>query len=213
MGSEEMRVVVFTCDAYSWLIPTFLHFYGKNWPDNPYQTDFVTETKAIRNVPTFFTGKIPWPNGVIKYLKSIKEKIFLLLLEDYVIKEKVDNDRMKQAENLCAGDIGCVRLNPHDRLRRFLIDIEIDGFKEYPLDKPYSVSLQPAIWQKEFLLEFLQEGEDIRQVESESSIRIQKSKKKVIWADTPIITMPRAGGYMKKGRIHKAVEQWVKENW
>jgi len=120
---------------------------------------------------------------------------------------------VKIAENLCNDDIGCVRLNPHDRLSHFLVDANIDGFKEYPLDKPYSISLQPAIWQKEFLFEFLRKGENIWQVEEKGSIRIQKSRKKVIWADIPIITMPRPGGYIKKGRIYGTVEQWAKENW
>lgn len=208
-----MRIVVFTCDAYSWLIPTFLHFYKKMWPDNPYQTDFVTETKDIGQASTFFTGKIPWPDGAIKYFKSTDEEIFLLLLEDYIIKEPIDTDRIKMAESLCRDDIGCVRLNPRDRLRRHLFDAGIEGFKEYPLDKPYSISLQPSIWQKKFLFEFLKKGEDVWQVENEGSIRIQQSKMRVIWADVPIITMPRAGGYMKKGRVYGTVEQWCKENY
>ena len=208
-----MRVVVFTCDKYSWLIPTFLHFYKKMWPDNPYQTDFVTETKPIGQVSTFFTGKIPWPDGAIKYLESVDEEAFLLLLEDYIIKEPIDTARVKIAEKFCSGNVGCVRLNPRDRLRRYLFDVGIEGFKEYPLDKPYSISLQPAIWQKKFLFEFLKKGENIWEVENEGSIRIQKSKMRVIWADDPIITMPRAGGYMKKGRIYGKVEQWCKENW
>jgi len=208
-----MRIVVFTCDKYSWLIPTFLHFYKKMWPDNPYQTDFVTETKEIGQPSTFFTGKIPWPDGAINYFKSCDEEVFLLLLEDYIIKEPIDTNRIKIAESLCRDDIGCVRLNPHDKLRRFLFNVGIEGFKEYPLDKPYSVSLQPAIWQKKFLFEFIEKGENIWQVENEGSIRIQKSKMRVIWADIPIITMPRPGGYMKKGRIYGTVEQWCKENW
>lgn len=208
-----MKIVVISCDKYLWLIPTFLHFYKKKWPDNPYQTDFITETKEIGNVPTFYTGKIPWPAGIIKYLESCEEETFLLLLEDYIIKETVDTSRVKIAENLCGGDIGCVRLSPHDRFSHFLVDANIEEFKEYPLDKPYSISLQPAIWQKEFLFEFLRKGENIWQIEIEGSLRIQKSKKKVLWADSPIITLPRIGGYMKKGKVCETVEQWVKENW
>jgi len=208
-----MRVVVFTCDKYSWLIPTFLHFYRKMWPDNPYQTDFVTETKEIGLVSTFFTGKIPWSDGAIKYFESLEEDTFLLLLEDHIIKEMIDTNRVKVAESFCSGDVGCVRLNPHDKLSRSLLNAGIEGFKEYPLDKPYSISLQPAIWQKEFLFEFLKKGENIWQVENEGSIRIQKSKMRVIWVDTPIITMPRPGGYMKKGRIYGTVEQWCRKNW
>jgi len=207
-----MRVVVFTCDGYSWLIPTFLHFYRKNWSDNPYQTDFVTETREIGDVSTFYTGGVPWTDGVIKYLESQEEEIFLLLLEDYIIEETVDTRRVKRAENLCGGDIGCVRLYPHDKDSGFLFDTGIEGFREYPLDKPYSVSLQACIWQKEFLFEFLQKGKNPWQVEHEGSVCVQKSKKKVIWADISIINY-RLGGYMRKGKVTKHVKQWVKENW
>lgn len=207
-----MKVVVFTCDKYSWLIPTFLHFYKKMWPDNPYQTDFVTETKEIGGVSPFYTGKIPWADGAIKYLESCEEQTFLLFLEDYIITRPINTDLIKKAEELCVDNIGCVRLNIHDSWSRFLFNANIDGFKEYPLDKPYSISLQTAIWQKEFLLEFLKKGENIWQVELKGSKRVHDSKKRVIWSDIPIIIY-QPGGYMRKGKIAKSVEQWVVENW
>lgn len=207
-----MKIVVFTCDAYSWLVPTFLHFYEKMWPDNPYQTDFVTETKKIEGQNTFLTGKIPWPDGAIKYFESCEEKTFLLLLEDYIITKPISTNIIKSAEELCVNDIGCVRLNAHDSWSQFLFDANIEGFKEYPFDKPYSISLQAAIWQKEFLLEFLRKGENIWQVEIEGSKRVHASKKRVIWSDIPIINY-QAGGYMRKGRTVKPVKQWVEENW
>jgi len=210
----KMKVVVFTCDKNSWLIPTFLHFYKKMWLDNPYQTDFVTETKEIGDVPTFYAGEIPWPDGAIKYFESIDEEIFLLLLGDYIIKETVNTDMVKRAESLCVDNVGCVRLNPYDNFSHFLVDTNIDGFKEYPLDKPYSVSLQPAIWQKEFLFEFLRKGEDVWQTEIEGSRRIWESDKRIIWTDIPILSHCNPPfGYMKRGRIIKSAKQWVEENW
>lgn len=214
MGVKDMKVVVFSCDSYSWLIPIFSHFYERYWPDNPYKTEFVTETKKIDGVTTFCTGKIPWADRAIKYLESLEDETFLLLLEDYIINATIDTNKIKMAESLCRGDIGCIRVYPHHkRLSKLLIDAKIEGFKEYPLDKPYSVSLESAIWQKEFFLEFLQRGENIWQTEDSGSIRVQKSKKKIIWADIPIITHCRPGGYMKKGRVYGRVEEWVKENW
>ena len=76
-----MKVVVFSCDKYSWLVPTFLHFYEKNWPDNPYQTELVTEAIEAEGITTFCTGNLQWADRAIKYLESINEEIFLLLLE------------------------------------------------------------------------------------------------------------------------------------
>ena len=62
-----MRVVIFSCDPYLCLIQIFLHFYEKNWPDNPYKTEFVTETRKIEGVSAFYAGKVPWANRAIKY--------------------------------------------------------------------------------------------------------------------------------------------------
>jgi len=207
-----MKAVVFSCDKYLWLIPTFLHFYERNWPDNPYQTEFVTETKKLDGITTFCAGKLPWADRMIEYLNSYNEEIFLLLAEDYIIEKKVDTNRVKMAASLCKDNIGCVRLNAHDEWSRFLFDTEIKGFKEYPLNKHYSVSLQTSVWQKEFLLEFLQKGETVWQTETEGSKRIQKSNKKIIWTDTPILNY-KPGGYMKKGEVSLATSKWVKENW
>ncbi|GAG94112.1 unnamed protein product, partial [marine sediment metagenome] len=46
------------------------------WPDNPYQTDFVTETKEIAGQTPFYTGRIPWADGAIKYFESCDEEKF-----------------------------------------------------------------------------------------------------------------------------------------
>lgn len=207
-----MKIVVFSCDTYSWLIPIFLHFYEKSWPDNPYQTVFVTETEKTKGVTTFCAGKLEWTDRMIKYLNSCDDETFLLLSVDYIIEKKVDTDRIKRAENLCRNNIGCVRLYTHDRWSKFLFDTNIEGFKEYPLDKRYSISLQASIWQKEFLLEFLKKGETCWKTEGRGSIRIHNSKYRVIWNDTAILSY-RLRGYMKRGQVIEEMEKWVKENW
>ena len=207
-----MRVIVSTCDSYVWVTPAFLHFYRKNWPDNPYTTEFVTETIEVPEAPTFCAGKLPWADRMITYLDSYNEDRFIFLVEDYIIREPVDTALVKRAVSLCVGDIGCVRLQPHDHQSCYLIDAGIEGFKEYPLDKPYSVSLQVSVWQKEFFLEFIRKGENIWQTETEGSKRVHASKKRVLWADTPAINYaPR--GYLQKGVVDKSIEQWIKENW
>lgn len=209
-----MKVVIFSCDTYSWLVPIFLHFYRKNWSDNPYQTVIVTETIKAEGVDTFCAGKIPWSDRAIKYLESINEKRFLLFLEEYILNERVDNDKIRRAADLCGDAIGCVRLftNDYPVLRPFLVDSKIDGFKEYLLDKPYSLSHQASIWQKEFFLELLQKGENNWQAEVNGSKRIHKFGKKVIWNDIPALKYHKCG-YMDKGKIVKSEEEWAKENW
>ena len=195
-----MKVAVFAYDKYEWLTPTFMHFYKKNWSDNPYKTDFVV------------TSGLSWADYMLTFIDSLSDEPFLLILNDYIINRHVDTAIVKRAENLCAGDIGCVRLNAHDDLSCHLCDMGIEGFKEYPLNKPYAVSLQISIWRKEFFLEFLRKGETIWMTELEGSKRVATSNKKVLWSDRPAFSyVPH--GYMQKGVIDANVEKWAKENW
>ncbi len=195
-----MRIVVFAYDKYDWLTPIFMHFYKKNWPDNPYRTDHV------------ITGEFPWADHALNYINTLGDEPFLLILNDYIIEKPVDIAIVRRAEKLCMGDVGCVRLVPHDKEAVYLVSAGIDGFKEYPLNKPYAVSLQTSIWQKKFFLEFLRKGESIWQTETEGSKRVLNSKKRVMWSDVPAMQYSTQG-YMKKGKVVKSVEQWTKENW
>ncbi len=219
--SKKMKVVIFSCDSYSWIVPTFLHFYKKNWPDNPYETVVVTETEASGfgagdpyaiDYGVFYAGKIPWSDRAAKYLNSIDDETFLLFLEEYILNERVNTDEIKRADNLCVDDIGCVRLHAYNSWSSFLFDSKIKGYKEYPIEQRYSVSHQSSIWQRRLFLDILKRGESNWQMETEGSKRFHKFGKRIIWKDTPIINYHPCG-YMRRRKVVKSEEQWVRENW
>ncbi len=207
-----MKVVVFSYDGYSHVLPFFLHFYRKNWADNPYPTEIVTEVDDVPGMTVYKTGKLPWATRMLKYLSDLKEEKFLLLISDYILDKPTNTGWIKRAEALCNDDIGCVRIHERNHQSIHLVNTGIAGYKEYPLDKPYSISLMTSIWQKEFFMEFLKEGENIWQCETEGSKRIINSKKKVLWADEPCISH-HPHGYMAKGKVVESVADFVKENW
>lgn len=216
-----MKIVIFSCDSYSWIVPIFLHFYRKHWPDNPYETWVVTETEAsgfgagdryALDYPVFYGGKIPWSDRAAKYLNSINDENFLLFLEEYILNKKINNDEIKRADNLCVDDIGCVRLHLYNSWSSFLFDINIEGFKEYPIEQRYSVSHQASIWQRQLFIDALKQGETNWQMETEGSKRFSRFKKRIIWKDTPALSYHPCG-YMRRRKVVKSEEQWVKENW
>jgi len=205
-----MRIVVLTCDKYKWLVPVFLHFFNKNWPDNSCEIDIVADAENLEYKNVFYTNGVSWSTGIINYLKQSKDDKFLLTPEDYIIESKVDTARIKRAEKLCAGNVGCVRLNQPDKYFRFATQSEFRGFREYPLDKPYSMSMQAAIWQKSYLLDVLRDGEDAWQAEIEGSKRLAKIKGKwrILWTKSAIIDY-QAGGFMVAGKPRMSVVKWV----
>jgi len=195
-----MRVVVTTWNKYRWLMPTFLHFYDRNWPNNPYLTSFTS-------------GAAPWLDGVIDHLESIEDDQVLLLMDDYILNAPVNTGMVAQAVNMCAGDVGCVQLSAReDACHPYFFDCGIEGFKEYPLDKPYSVTLQAGVWQREFLLRIMQRGETAWDVELKGSTRVSEYGKRVLSTTTPAMYY-HPSGYMQKGKVVESVKQWTKENW
>lgn len=207
-----MKIVVLTCDKYKWLIPTFFHFFNKNWPDCPYQVDVITENENIEGSGIFYTQGVSWSSGILNYLSTQPdEEKFLLTPEDYIIKSPVDTGRMRRAEELCSGNVGCVRLNVPDKyFKRHAVATNIKHYKEYPLDKPYSMSMQAAIWQKRYLMDVLRHKEDAWQAELNGSERLKslKPKWRILWSKSWIIDY-EPGGIMLRGRFRTPVVQWV----
>lgn len=209
-----MKIVVFTCDGYEWMVPVFSHFCKKYWPDNPYQIEIVTETEASsfeENYQVYYAGKTSWASRMIRYLEQSKENKFLLIAEELFIGKPVDTRKIKIAEILCGDNVGCVRLNAGDKwFKRYAFKTDIKGFREYPLDKPYSLSLQVAIWRKRYLLDILRDGEEIQATELKGSERLKslKNKWRVLWTETPIINSA-CGDLMKKGRPRLSVVKWA----
>lgn len=205
-----MKVIILACNKYTWLVPIALHFYRKYWPDNPYQTEIVTETDYIDG-PVYYINDTSWANRLLNYLNQSKESKFLLIMEEHFIEKPVDTQRVRIAENLCSGNVGCVRLNAPDKwFESYAIKTDIKGFREYPLDKRYSMSMQTAIWQKRYLFDVLREKEDIWQTEVDGSVRLKKLKGKwrVPWTENPIVDYT-AGGLMSQGRLRLEVVKWA----
>lgn len=206
-----MKVVILTCDKYAWLVPIFLHFYKKYWPDNPYQTEIITEKNHVNGRFVFYTGGVSWSSGIINYLKQSDEDKFLLIDEDCLIEKTVNTERVRLAEKLCKHNVGCVKLNaPEKYYNRHAIESGIKFYKEYPLDKSYSMSMQMAIWQKRYLLDVLRHKENAWQAELNGSDRLKelKGKWRILWAKSAVIDY-QAGGIMRKGQPWLPVVKWA----
>ena len=208
-----MKIVLYTYDKGRWLIPIFWHFYKKNWKDNPYKIDIITETEKIWfGDSVFYHGETSWVDGMIKYLRQLDDDKVLLIGDDFILTNKVNTKIIKNAKKVCKDNVGCLKLTYQNRYKEFLINTEIKGFKEYPLDKPYSMSFDAAVWQRDFLISILKSGESIWQTEIKGSKRIQELGKKVLWSDNTAMEY-FLGGCMCKGNPKEKEMEWIKNNW
>ena len=210
-----MKLVIVTCNKYSWIVPIFKFFYEKNWPDSPYQVETLTETNTV-DYPAFLAGKGSWAGRLIRYLEQSDEDKILFTLEDYLIQSKVDTARVRVAEKLCEGDVGYVRLSngPYKYFEKHTAGSpDIKGFKQYPLCERFSMVVHMGFFQKQFLLDVLKDGEDTWETENKGSVRLREEdfdlKWRVLWPKTNIINYMANGGLMKKGKPRPQCLKWV----
>ncbi len=198
-----MIILILTCDKNKDLVHVFLRFYKKYWPDNPYTTIIITQTKKIDcDYPVYYTGKSTWSSELLGYITTSTENKFVFIHEDCFFTAPVDTKRVKEAESLCRGNVGCVRLNhaPKRYLTEHAIKTDIKGFREYPTDGRFSVTSQTAVWQKRYLLDVMRTGESAWEFEKNGIARLKeiKSDWKILWPEINIIEYPPRG-LIRKG--------------
>lgn len=207
-----MKVVVSTCDEYRWIIPVFMYFYKKYWPDNPYETIIITESRRVQG-RAFYTQGVPWSRGIKDFLKESGEVKILLILEDLLLMSKVDTQRVGVADHLCEYKVGTVRMNnaPHGYFVKHSRPSGIEGFRKYPLKDRFIMGLQPAIFQGAYLLDALGKRDNPWTAEQNGAKRLAElgGKWKSLWPESDIFKVQPVG-LMKKGRFKPPVLRWAK---
>jgi len=207
-----MRIAVLTCDKYNFLIPYFWHFFKKNFPDNPYPVDFVTETERIYfgdNV--FYGGKNLWSTLLQNYLKTVTDDKILILFDDYMI-YGVDLKKTKEAESLCCGEVGCINLIKMNCEKALVYPDGMDGYLTKDFNSEITTGCQATIWQKDYLKEVYPEGRDSWKAETYGYRKMKTLNKKVLYSTTPIFSYVH-GGCMIKGNKVDAVFKQMAEKW
>ncbi|MGN4848678.1 hypothetical protein [Bacillus cereus group sp. MYBK134-1] len=155
---NNMAIVVVSYDGYSDLWDDFFQLLNENWGNRTYPTYLVNNTKQpnYTGVKVLNCGEnAQWSTRTREAIKSIQEPYICLLLEDYFIGAEVDNNQIKEAINLMEKDkLKYYKLSTFSK-------IKTEKYKEslhlhnIPGDLEYGVSLQAAIWDKEYLLKLI----------------------------------------------------------
>lgn len=159
MINSDMALVIIGYDPYKDVWNHYFNLINKYWPDNPFPVYLVNnEDKGAeyKGVTVINCGKdAEWSRKAQIATQQIKEKYICLLLEDFFTRDYVNTEKvLKVVKFMKERDIKYYKLasfssfhTPHFENHQFLYTI--------PKNKPYGISLQAAIWEKEFLKEKL----------------------------------------------------------
>lgn len=189
--SEEQNfsILVLSCDKYADLWPIFFDRWFSLETDlsNKYQVFLGANEKkyeGVHPVKTLLTGTDrDWSSSFLTILEQIKSKKILVLLEDLLLKESIDSTYFSH----------CVKFAlekdvHHIKLANYPIStaVEDDGFLPYENGRPYRITVA-GIWDTNFLMKMLIEGEDPWRFEIMGSYRASYSDK-VFAPSKPIVS-------------------------
>lgn len=161
----KMAMLVLSCDKYSDLWDDFFNLRDKFWSDCPYKWYVVTESKEYKREGVIVIkcgNELNW-SGRYKYaLNQISSSYVGVFLDDYFIKSKIDSNRIDSflsfmiehhVSYLNLGDVFRVSCNMKDKI------YYSDHLIIIPKHWRYGVNTSAAIWNKEYLLNKLGDGD------------------------------------------------------
>lgn len=154
-----VSVVISSCDLYSdcWK-PMFLSL-KENWPESRIPVYLISNYKQSGDtmVKTIIVGEhLGWGINTHKALESIDSEYILLLQEDYFLNKSLQDGIIEKHVRFCKeNDVDYLRLGEP------FVDQNMTENPDYcnnPIDLPYALCLQPAIWKKSTLLKLTLDG-------------------------------------------------------
>ncbi|MCM1257606.1 MAG: hypothetical protein NC307_07095 [Roseburia sp.] len=157
---KDISLLIIGFDPYIDVWDHYFELLDKYWAKRP-KTYLATNTiePDYLNVTVFPIGKdAEWSKKVYKSLEKLDTKYVLLLLEDFFTTSYVNNKSLDDLIGLMKeNNISYCKLLNQSKMR----GMAFKGKKYLHVikrDDEYGISLQPAIWEKEFLKELVGTG-------------------------------------------------------
>ncbi len=156
--NNDMAILIVSYDGYSDLWDDFFYLLNHYWADRPYPTYLANNIKSAKyvGVEVINCGEnAQWSTRTRLALSQIKEPYVCLLLEDYFIGQDIDSRQIKTALNLMKNDqLKYYKLNSFSQISTDSYK-GFDYIKVIPQNLEYGISLQAAIWDKNYLLDLI----------------------------------------------------------
>jgi hypothetical protein len=179
-----MRTICFTSDKRTWALPAFAHQWDKHarlafefagYTDPGVKMTHGHPFNSIGDFSDYPFDR--WSDGVIKFLETIHDDLFLWMMEDFWLLRKADTTAIYELEKymLQHPDIARMDLSADRANNRDIRDIGYLGrldLVESTKDIPYHFSFQAGIWRRKMLLDCMIQGENPWQSEINGSERL-----------------------------------------
>jgi len=176
---NKLSVLVMSCDAFEDVWQPFFTLFERYWADCPFPTYFCTDANPVnqKNFISITPGKnLAWSYRLKYALEQLKTPYVLFLQDDFFLLKPADTARiLRYVEILEKEQAGLLRIFPTPPPNSPFKSYEDVGLIHKNV--PYRVSCQAAIWDKEVLLQLINETENIWAFEIEGTKRANAIEK------------------------------------
>ena len=154
--SKKLTILVNSCDAYADIWPIFFRCLKKYWNTegveillNTESLDYSFEGLAVRCV--HFSGSA-YGARMIHALREVRTKYVLPLLDDFFLRQPVDNRRVNQLVRWMEEDPRILCFNSEIFKTDGDLPCAYPGYKPVPPGTEYRLNMQAAVWRTDKLL-------------------------------------------------------------
>ena len=206
---DNLAVLIMSCDKNQWLLKVFFESFVKNGGckfDNVYLSmeKLNFDHKDLHIIVFNNYEKKEWCHRLKNALQKIKQEIVLLMLDDFIVEEPIEFEKLNRyISYMKDGGLSNIILTP---VRNELNDKDSSYKELYHRNRygRYKTSLQCGLWNKQVLLELIEEKENAWEFEIFGNLRsflysnkfyaVKSEQQKPIWYND--------GFFMVQGKIN-----------
>lgn len=159
MMNNLLTILIVGYDSDSDIWPLSNAMFKKNWSDCPFKTIFVSVEKKNENSPysnvVTTNGAKEYSERLLEAIKYVETPYILLLLHDFGLHKNPDSKKLLSfCDFMKTGNYKyCQLANQYGLPISGGTRIKGTNFSTIKKKKAYRISLQPAIWEKDYLIE------------------------------------------------------------
>jgi hypothetical protein len=198
--------IIHSGDKGAWIWPTWERWFLKYWQAQDFITPLFlgeTSTPSTIGIEKMITGPVPYGEGLINALQKIQTRYVILTHEDYFITGLIQWEVLREIEQVMDQNSlslvkCCGNWSGHisEEYPMQQIDLIVNGQRLwlYNNRSKYTLSHQPSVWNKNFLLSTLQphwspwqhelDGSDLIQSRSDVKILSYRGEQPIPYAET-----------------------------
>lgn len=215
-NSENMCILVMSCDKYADCWIPFSMCIQKYWPDCTFPVYLATETLSTpANTvfkKTFHSNNFWWTARVREACQKIEEPYILFVLEDQWLSKKLQTSSIQEILAMMQRDtsLGTVYLDYSIKHKTAWNGNTL--FSEIPAGVPYRLSAGPSIWRRDFLLTALAEDADAWNFERVQSFSPATYNSTVLASNNAIYSRVPPLGAIRRGKWEPSIPKFAREN-